>query len=195
MIPIRPGPGERQINKSVEPTLSRRGALASRRPRIATPHSPYAVAQKRSPFQTSDAVPSSLSALKCARFLAWMKAKHFTSYMSASRCHHGHQKAPQMYVIASVFAIITNTLCTIVADGDCAPSESPPARIVAAIGERQGSGRQMEDLCPRLLARGAVRVSLDNLPVLIDSESTPATWKDDATEVTSWSLPCCLSSL
>ena len=52
----------------------------------------------------------------------------------------------------------------------------------------------MEDLCPRLLARGAVRVSLDNLPVLIDSESTPATWKNDATEVTSWFLPRCLGA-
>ena len=48
----------------------------------------------------------------------------------------------------------------------------------------------MEDLCPRLLARGAVRVSLDNLPVLIDSESTPAAWKNDTSVVVSGSLPC-----
>ena len=114
--------------------------------------------------------------------------------MSASRCHHGHQKAPQMYVIALVFAIIANTLCTCVADGDCTPSESPLARIGASIGERKGANRQPENLCPRLRARSAVRVALHDLSVLIDGESTPATWKNDATEVTSRFLPCGLGA-
>ena len=114
--------------------------------------------------------------------------------MSASRCHRGHQKALQMYVIASVFAIIANTLCTIVADGDCAPSESPPARIVVSIGERQGTGRRSEDLCPRLRARRAVRIALHDLSVLIDCKSTPTAWKNDASVVASGSLPSGLSA-
>ena len=114
--------------------------------------------------------------------------------MSASRCHRGHQKALQMYVIASVFAIIANTLCTIVADGDCAPSESPPARIVASIGERKGANRQPEDLCPRIRARRAVRIALHDLPFFVHGESTPPAWKNDATEVTSRFLPCGLGA-
>ena len=52
----------------------------------------------------------------------------------------------------------------------------------------------MEDLCPRLRARRAVRVALHDLPFHVHGESTPATWKNDATEVTSWFLPRCLGA-
>lgn len=114
--------------------------------------------------------------------------------MSASRCHRGHQKALQMYVIASVFAIIANTLCTSVAEGDCAPSESPTALIVASIGERKGANRQPEDLCPRLRARRAVRITLHDLSFFVHGESFAPAWKNDATEVISWFLPSGLSA-